>query len=151
MNQMLRAPVTTLLCLALVACDGPIILMSGGELQGRSAVTPELWTFSEATGLAQLETRPEDPYSVNIAYVQLDGQLYVYAGDTKTRWVEHIDQNPLVRILIEESIYPVQAIRVTDADELAAFATQWSNRSMMQRDPMQFDEVWLYRLEPRTI
>ncbi len=96
-----------------------------------------------------MESLPEDPYSINLAYLQLDGRLYIYAGNTRTNWVEHIEQSPLVRILVKETIYPVRAVRVTNDEELAEFATQWTSRSMFQRDPMQFDEVWLYRLKAR--
>jgi hypothetical protein len=33
--------------------------------------------------------------------------------------------------------------------ELSEFASIWANSSMFQRDPMNFEEVWLYRLEKR--
>ena len=137
------------LSLLLVASEGPLFVTSGGQLRGVVQDAPAAWHFDQAAGFAQLETRPEDPYSINLAYVQLNGHLYVYAGDTRTNWVKHIEQNPLVRIRIDETIFPVRAVRVDDVAELRAFAAQWASRSMFQRDPMQFDEVWLYRLEGR--
>ncbi len=137
------------LSLLLVVSEGPLFVTSGGQLRGVVEDTPAAWHFDQTTGVAQLETRPKDPYSVNLAYVQLAGRLYVYAGDTRTNWVEHIEQNPFVRIRVDESIYPVRAVRVDDVDELTTFAAQWTSRSTFQRDPMQFDEVWLYRLEAR--
>ena len=146
---MIKAISVVTLLLALAACEGPFGITSGGELSGTVEDPPAVWQLGEDSGLAQLETRPGDPYSVNLAYVQLDGHLYVYAGDTRTNWVEHIEQSPLVRILIEETLYPARAVRVSDDVELAAFAAQWTSRGTFQRDPMQFDEVWLYRLEPR--
>ncbi len=136
-------------CLMLTACDGPTLVMAGGELSGAVSEPPAKWQFAEASGLAQLETRPEEPYSINLAYVQLNGQMYVYAGDTRTRWVEHMVENPLVRIRIGDTIYPLRAVRVNDPDELNEFAELWASRSMFQRDPRNFDEVWLYRLESR--
>jgi hypothetical protein len=135
------------LTMALAACEGPLVFMSGGELSGTVADPPPIWQLDEASGIAQLETRPEDPYSINLAYVQSDGRLYIYAGNTRTNWVGHIEQNPQIRIRVGETIYPVHALRVDDNEEIAEFAVQWSNRSMLQRDPMQFDEIWLYRLE----
>ncbi len=135
--------------LTMAACDDPLIFAAGGELSGIASAPPDTWQFASTSGFAQLETRPEDPYSINLAYVQLDGQLYIYAGNTRTNWVEHIEQNPLVRIRVDETIYPVQAVRVSDDDEFDAFAVEWASRSMFQRDPKQFDEVWLYRLEAR--
>ena len=99
--------------------------------------------------MAQLETRPEDPYSINFTYVQLRGRFYVYAGDTRTNWVKHIEQNPLVRVRVQDAIYPALAVRVMSDKELSEFASIWANSSMFQRDPMNFEEVWLYRLEKR--
>jgi len=135
--------------LGLLACDGPLGFMAGGKLSGTLADSPATWQFDKEYGFAQLETRPKDPYSINLAYVQLNGKLYVYAGNTRTTWVEHIEQNPLIRIRVEETIYPVHAVRINDNDEINEFAAQWANRSVFQRDPKQFDEVWLYRLEAR--
>lgn len=144
---MFRTFVLLTLSMALTACDTPMLFTAGGELSGSVQNAPATWQFAEDSGLAQLETRPTDPYSINLAYVQLDGRLYIYAGNTRTNWVEHIEQNALVRIRVNEIIYPARAERVTDNDELVAFAAEWAGRSMFQRDPMQFDEVWLYRLE----
>ena len=137
------------LALVLGACEGPQVFFAGGELSGEIAAPPETWQLAEDTGLAQLETRPEDPYSINLAYVQLNGRLYIYAGDTRTNWVQHIELNPLVRFRVDDTIYPVRAERVTDDGEITEFAAQWAGRSVFQRDPMQFDEIWLYRLSPR--
>ena len=144
-----RAVLLFALSLAMGACDGPFLATSGGALSGRIEDPPVPWEFEVDSAVAQLETRPNDPYSINLAYVQLDGRLYVYAGNTRTSWVEHIEQSPLVRIRVNETIYPVRAVRVVDDAELARFAARWAGRSMFQRDPMQFDEVWLFRLEPR--
>lgn len=133
--------------LLLSACEGPFIFAPGGELSGTVTEAPETWQFQEISALAQLETRPEDPYSINLVYVQMNNELYIYAGDTRTEWVQHIEQNPMIRLRVEETIYPLRAVRVTDNDEFLEFAAIWASRSMFQRDPTQFEEVWLYRLE----
>jgi len=135
--------------LILTACDGPFILAAGGDLSGTVTVTPNKWQLDEDSAVAQLETRPEDPYSINFTYVQLKGQFYVYAGDTRTNWVKHIEQNPLVRVRVKHNIYPVRAIRVMSEEELSEFAGVWANLSVFQRNQMNFEEVWLYRLEAR--
>lgn len=137
------------LCIAVGACDGPFVFLPGGALSGTVTQPPAVWELEEISAFAQLETRPEDPYSINLAYVQMDGQLYIYAGDTRTNWVQHIEQNPLIRIRIGETIYPLRAVRVDDEAELKAFAAIWASRSTFQRDPMQFEEVWLYRAVAR--
>lgn len=135
--------------LLLSACDGPLPFMAGGELSGQVAEIPPNWQLAENSAVAQLETRPDDPYSINLTYVQMDDRFYIYAGDTRTNWVQHIEQDPRVRIRIDGTIYEADAIRVRDADELGKFASVWANLSAFQRDPLQFEEVWLYRLVAR--
>ena len=135
--------------LILTACDGPFILAAGGDLSGTVKEAPNKWQLDEDSAVAQLETRPEDPYSINFTYVQLDGRFYVYAGDTRTNWVKHIEQSPLVRVRVQDNIYPARAIRVMSEEELSEFAGVWANLSVFQRNPMSFEEVWLYRLEAR--
>lgn len=133
----------------LSACDDPFIFAAGGELSGKIAAVPDRWQLDEDSAVAQLETRPEAPYSINFTYVQLDGRFYVYAGDTRTNWVKHIEKSPLVRVRVQDTIYPARAVRVVSDEELSEFAAVWANLSAVQRDPMSFEEVWLYRLEER--
>ncbi len=52
--------------LFLVAGCGPFLLLPGGKLGGATAPAPSDWAFADEVNTAQLETRPEDPYSVNI-------------------------------------------------------------------------------------
>ena len=137
------------LTFALAACEAPIIFTSGGALDGIEAEPPAVWQFEQASDLAQLETRPEEPYSINLVYVQMDGKLYIYAGPTRTNWVQHIEEDPRVRLLIGDTIYPLRAVRIEDQAELEAFAKLWVEGSFFQRDPLQFDEVWLYQLDAR--
>jgi hypothetical protein len=139
----------TLLLLATLGCNGPMALLPGGELDGEERSAPADWTFAGDYGTCQLETRPEDPYSVNIAFTVLDGRLYINAGDTETRWVKNIASNPLVRLRMDGVLYDLRAERVTDAAEIAAFGAAWTSQSMFRRDPTELDEVWLYRLVPR--
>ena len=67
----------------------------------------------------------------------------------RTNWVKYIEQNPFVRVRVEDNIYPARAIRVTGDQELSEFADVWANLSAFQRDPLSFEEVWLFRLEAR--
>ena len=101
------------------------------------------------TGTMQLETRPEDPYSVNIAYTVLNGTLYANAGDTETQWAKNMTADPRVRLRIEGALYELRAERVTEASEIAAFAEAWTDQSIFRRDPTGLEQVWLYRLVAR--
>jgi hypothetical protein len=145
--MLLRLPLT--LALAGAGCSGPFGLLPGGELDGNPAAPPSDWSFAGDYGTAQLETRPEEPYSVNLAYTIIAGVLYVNAGDTETQWVTHMIDNPLVRLRLDGVLYDLRAQRVTDAGEVAAFAKAWTSQSMFRRDPADLDEVFIYRLVSR--
>ncbi len=139
----------TLFCLSAVSCNGPLPFLSGGRLGGEVRVAPAAWSFDESFAVIQLETNPEDPYSVNIAYTVVDDQLYIYAGDTRTQWVENMEADPRVRFRLDDTIYELRAERVTDRNKISTFAKAWVSHSMIHRDPETLDEVWLYRLAAR--
>jgi hypothetical protein len=131
------------------ACSGPTFLLPGGELDGEVRPAPSDWAFAGNYGIAQLETRPDDPYSVNIAFTVLGGRLYVNAGDTETQWVKNIAANPRVRLRMDGALYDLLAERVTDTEEIAAFGAAWTSQSFFRRDPARLEEVWIYRLVSR--
>jgi hypothetical protein len=61
--------------------------------------------------------------------------------------VKHTKQRPLVKVRVQDSIYPARAIRVVSDEKLSEFYDVWANLSVFQQDPINFEEVWLYRLE----
>lgn len=134
---------------AALGCNGPLLVFPGGRLEGESGPAPADWTFAGDSGTAQIETRPDDPYSVNVAYTVLDGELFVNAGDTETQWVKNIAANPHLRLRLDGTIYDMRAQRVTEAAEIQAFAEAWTRQSMFRRDPTALDEVWIYRIVSR--
>ncbi len=137
------------LLLSITSCSGPLPFMSGGGLDGEVQPVPQAWTLAEDFAVVQLETRPEAPYSVNIAYTLLGGRLYINAGDTETQWVKNMDANPLVRLRISGQLYDLRAERVTDAAEISDFGEAWTSHSIIHRDPAKLDEVWIYQLVAR--
>ena len=148
----LRIPQTALAALTslgLLSCNGPMGLLPGGQLEGETRATPTDWSFAGDAGTAQLETQGEEPYSVNLAYTILGGHVYVNAGGTETRWVQNMERDPLVRLRIDDGIYDLRAQRVVDGDEITAFAEAWTSQSFFRRDPLKYDEVWIYRLVQR--
>jgi hypothetical protein len=147
---MRRSFLSLFLVCAAVACNGPTGLMSGGELDGEVAPPPSDWSSVGDYGTGQLETRPEDPYSVNIVYTVVNAGVYVNAGNTETNWVQNIAVNPDVRLRIDGTLYELRAKRVTEASDLAAFGQAWTSQSSFRRDPTEIDgEVWVYRLVAR--
>ncbi|MBW2420406.1 MAG: hypothetical protein JRH19_17830 [Deltaproteobacteria bacterium] len=132
-----------------LACDGPLLLMAGGQLEGPVKTAPADWSFAGDRGLCELETRPAEPYSVNIAYTVLNGVVYINAGDTETQWVENMAEDSNVRLRIDGNIYELRAERVTDRDEIARFGKAWTDQAFFHRDPTGLDPVWIYRLAAR--
>ena len=132
-----------------LGCNGPAGLLPGGSLDGDPRPTPTDWSFAGDAGTMQLETNPAKPYSVNLAYTVMQGRLYVNAGGTETQWVQHITNDAHVRLRLDGGLYDLRAVRVTDRDEIVAFAQAWTDQSFFRRDPLGYDEVWIYELQER--
>ena len=148
-----RACLLALLVVLVVAAGGcgggPIGVMPGGKLSGPEAMVPANWGAAGEYGGMELETRPDDPYSVNIAYTVVDGILYANAGDTETQWVKNMDADPRVAIRLDGVIYALRAERVTSAAEIARFGAAWTSQGRFYRDPAELDQAWVYRLVRR--
>ena len=76
--------------------------------------------------------------------------LYVHAGANRAAWVEHMEVDPLVRMLIEDRLYELRAARVEDQSEFARFAdvyeTKYGNRPRNEN----VAEAYLFRLSARA-
>ncbi len=115
-----------------IACGGPFLVFPGGELSGELATAPVRdWSFV-TDQFIDLETRPEDPYSVELNYTVRDGKLYIDPAEGR-RWLENLRQDPRARVRFGERIYPVTAVLVGKPGELEGF------------DPERF----IYRLDSR--
>lgn len=100
--------------LAAAGCSEPFVTIPGGELAGQLLNPPEVW--AEVPDTVQLETRPEDPYSINIWSVGLGPDLYVATGPDGTAWTEFIERDPSVRVRLDGGLYQLQARVVDEAD-----------------------------------
>jgi hypothetical protein len=140
----------TLFCVVgLVGCAGPFFLIPGGALEGPVVETPAEWGFSDAVSTVQVETRPEDPYSVNVWAAALDEYLYLHAGDNRTEWVEHLEVNPFIRVAMDGSIYELTAVRVVGAAEFGRFAEAYEMKYGFRPRNENIGEIYVYRLGPR--
>ena len=81
--------------LALSSCQSPLITFAGGSLQGPEEKA-ESFTFAAEYKLLQLETRPDNPYSVWLRVVVINTNLYIDGGRTI--------QNFLKEDLVDEMI-----------------------------------------------
>jgi hypothetical protein len=129
---------------------GPTLLLPGGKLSGPVEALPADWSFSDAVSTVQVETRPSDPYSINIWAVALAPHLYIHAGANRSRWVEHLLVDPLLRVRIDAKIYPLTAVRVEDAAEFASFADAYQKKYGRRPRNENVAEVYLFRLGART-
>ena len=137
-----------LITISLSACS-EYLPVSSGALTGTLTTTPPQWTDVGATEIIQLETRAKDPYSVNLWVVELTGDLFIFAGDSRTTWVENIDQSSDVRLQANSLIYELSATRVTNPDKFELFAQAWERKYGNRPQNENVDETYLFRLQPR--
>ena len=106
--------------LCAVGCNGPMAWMPGGALDGPEQTAQNWTTAAAGADTLELETRPEDPYSVRIGFVLRDGDLYIDPAEER-RWYAYLIENSAVRVRFVDTIYRAEVVEVTDATELAGF------------------------------
>jgi len=143
-----RAALCALLLLA-GGCSDPFVLIPGGALEGPVAPAPESWAFSDDVDTVQLETRPGEPYSVNIWATAVGDALYVHAGANRATWVEHMELEPEVRMRIDGALYELEAARVDEQTEFDRFADAYERKYGRRPRNESVEEAYLYRLTPR--
>ena len=127
-----RSLASALAVAALVGCGGPFLVFPGGEMRGTVVNDPvEDWSFVTERFI-DLETRPEQPYSVELNYIVEDGKLYIDPAEGR-RWLDYIRADPRVRVRFDGQIYPLKAVLVGRPGELEGFP----------------EDRFIYRLDPR--
>jgi hypothetical protein len=111
--------------------------------------TPSDWSFSDAVEIVQLETRPDDPYSVNVWGVGVGSTFYIASGDAQSRWARNIDRDPRVRLKIGDVLYELRAARTDDPAEMEAFLAGAKRKYDFEPNEEQRANASLIRLEPR--
>ena len=134
---------------ALSGCAEPFIVLAGDELSGEVADPPVDWTSLNDEEIIQLETQPDDPYSVNIWVVGSGPDLYVATGDDPTNWSAHIDANPDVRVRIRGVIYELEASRVDDLEEKVRIGAEYVRKYDVDDDDNWVQDGQLFRLDRR--
>jgi hypothetical protein len=149
MRTLLVSLAASLLASGLTGCGSPLALLPGGALSGSVAPAPADWAFADAVDTVQLETRPSDPYSINIWMIGLGDAAFVHAGANRAAWVEHIEADPRVRLRVDGSIYELAASRVTAQDEFDRFSDAYERKYGRRPRNENVAEAYLFRLEQR--
>ena len=107
-------------------CNGPVAWFPGGALRGPVAIDDAAslmarWNV-EATEVEtlELETQPENPYSVRVGFTLKNGQVYIDPAEDR-RWYQHLLTDPSVRVRFSTAVYPARAVEVRNATELEGF------------------------------
>jgi hypothetical protein len=149
MATKLLPPFALLLTASIAACGGPFLLLPGDALEGSPTAIPESWSFTDAVDTVQLETRPTDPYSVNVWLIAVGENLYVHAGVDRSTWVENIDADPNVRLRVSDSLYELTAARVERQEEFDRFSDAYEQKYGRRPRNGSVSEAYLFRLEAR--
>jgi hypothetical protein len=134
-----------------LGCGGPLIMLPGGSLSGTVSAAPNDWTFTDAFKTVQLETRPGDPYSVNIWGVAIEGEFFVVSGrGLENAWAQHIESDPRVRLRVGSNVYELRATQSRDPADRTRFLQALTEKyEEFDPDEEQPSQALLFRLEPR--
>jgi hypothetical protein len=157
-----------LVCAALAALGcGPMVMFPGGRLSGDVKRAPSDWAFSESIDVVQIETRPSDPYSVNIWGAAKDGTFYVMAANRERRWVKNLMAfyvmaanrerrwvknlmaDPNVRLKVCDDVYEMRANEVTDEATIESVVEVLVAKYDFRPNAEQRAEGALFALTPR--
>jgi len=120
-----------------VGCAGPMGMIPGGALEGpETSLTAAKFSadvFADEGGVIQLETRPADPYSVNLGARKIGGHVYVDPTEARA-WYQHIQADDRVRIRFagSDAIYAARAIAEEDASVVSQFT---ADRRVLRIEP----------------
>lgn len=137
---MTRSLLFAIIGLALMGCTEPFITLPGDKLTGDVADPPAQWTAIEDVKVMQLETRPDNPYSVNVWLAALGSNLYLATGEGGTKWTEYLQQDRHVRLRIDGIIYLLEAVAVTDPAERERVA-----REYVRKYDLDVGDNWLIK------
>ena len=127
----------------------PVIGIPGGQLSGTAQHNPNEWSETVDVATVQLETRPDDPYSVNLWGVGIARDFYVATRAQGTAWTKNIDANANVRLRVGETIYPLKAVSVSDDAERKRVLDAYVQKYDADPDDIVVNAALIYRLDAR--
>jgi hypothetical protein len=131
------------------ACSEPFIVFAGGALEGEVTEPPTDWSLLAEADTVQLETQPDNPYSINIWVAGIGPDCYIATGDDGTTWTEHIGANRDVRLRVEKQIFPLEAVRVMDPKEHNRVSAAYASKYDLDTDDNWVMSGRVFRLDRR--
>jgi hypothetical protein len=125
------------------------VMIPGGRLAGETKPVPPDWSFTQGADTVQLETRPVDPYSVNVWGVAVGDDFYIASGKPTNAWAEHIAADDRVRLRVEGAIYEMRAERDDTPEGRERFLAAAMAKYDFEPDPDESSEAILFRLVAR--
>ena len=126
---------------------GPVIGFPGGPLNGVVKQVPAGWPTAIQESTIQLETNPEDPYSVNLWGVIAGSHFYIATKPEGTAWSKNIDVDSRVRLGVGESIYALSAVRIDDESEISNVHEAYVKKYEVDPKEIILTAVLIYRLD----
>lgn len=137
-----------ILTLPVILGFGPCGPIAGGKLS-EPVVTDKItdFRFVQDTDHCAAEVTADKPHSVTVNCWAVGKQLFVGCKDCEDKqWSSVIASNPMVRVRIADSVYPVKATRMHDP---VAIERAWNIRLQKYTDdePGPVPEgYWLYHM-----
>ena len=156
MPNIMKTFVLGFVLVGLQACGGPLGPFPGGILSGTEHTDQvESWSFATNVEVAQLESQPADPHSINVWVGVVDDQLYIPSSlifgaenPQEREWVRYVLADPRIRLRIEDRVYSLNLERVLDEDTI----TQVKNvllAKYAEETTEQTDQAWVFRVSNR--
>jgi hypothetical protein len=99
--------------------------------------------------VVQLETRPQEPYSVNIWMVGIGPDIYVATGPDETNWTGHLAENADVRLRVNGTIYELEATKISDHQERLRVAEAYVEKYGLNLEDNWVQDGQVFRLDRR--
>jgi len=142
---------TSIMSMLVIGC-GPIGPFSGGRLSGEQASWPGDWNAAASATQIQLETDPDDPHSVNLWVVVLEGEAFIVTSllvgtqvPTERAWVRNIASDPRIRIRVDGIVYPARLHALEDSAQIAnvfeAFRAKYPQLKESRAEGARFFQV----------
>jgi hypothetical protein len=148
-------PILIALLLAGGLACGPIGPIRGGKLRGTPEPIPSDWSEIASVHTVQLETRPDDPHSVNIWIGVVDDTPYIATSlirgtdvPAERDWVKNVLADPRVRLRVEGRIYELRAVRVEEPAQVERVREAMIEKYDVEADAHS-SAAWVFRLESR--